>query len=193
MARQTDQSVCWYIRDIKNTRTSILEHAKLITIELGEVPSLNAVAKAAGVSKGGLIHHFPSRQALLEALVKQAIDEVDLALDVAVEQGTLLRTWLDLSVPHPSESALFRSLATTFFAVSSHQASITNLVADANRRWESALEGDLGSADLARVARLLADGLLLGAIGGTITEQNADEHVTAAHSALIVLRADTQP
>ena len=172
------------------TRASILEHAKLITIELGELPSLNDVANAAGVSKGGLMHHFPSRQAMLEALVKQAIEEVDLALDTAAQEDTLLRTWLDLSVPHPSETALFRSLATAFFAASSSQGPMTKLVADANERWESILTLHLGGADLARVARLLADGLLLGSIAGTITPQNADEHVATAHRALIALRGD---
>lgn len=34
--------------------------------------SLNAVAREAGVSKGGLLHHFPNKQALIFALVRPA-------------------------------------------------------------------------------------------------------------------------
>lgn len=34
--------------------------------------SLQAVAARAGLSKGGLMHHFPTRQALVEALVERA-------------------------------------------------------------------------------------------------------------------------
>ena len=36
--------------------------------------TLDAVAARAGVSKGGLLHHFPTKMALLEAMVKRQID-----------------------------------------------------------------------------------------------------------------------
>ncbi len=36
--------------------------------------SLSAVAAEAGVSKGGLLHHFPSKEALLRGLSENLID-----------------------------------------------------------------------------------------------------------------------
>ena len=52
----------------------ILESAERVVASNG-VPglTLDAVAKHAGVSKGGLLHHFPSKNALLSALVKQHV------------------------------------------------------------------------------------------------------------------------
>lgn len=39
--------------------------------------SLDAVAKEAGVSKGGLIHHFPSKDALLTAVAQNAVSQFE--------------------------------------------------------------------------------------------------------------------
>ncbi len=37
--------------------------------------TLDAVARRAGVSKGGLLHHFPTKNALLSALINRHVDE----------------------------------------------------------------------------------------------------------------------
>lgn len=51
------------------TRQQLLDVAAGLALESGVgALTLNAVAKAAGVSKGGLLHHFPSKRALLEGL-----------------------------------------------------------------------------------------------------------------------------
>lgn len=45
--------------------------------------TLDAVAKEAGVGKGGLLHHFPSKDALVEAVLRR-LSGVALALNAAV-------------------------------------------------------------------------------------------------------------
>src|SRR5690606_33577294 len=42
--------------------------------------SLDSVAKRAGVSKGGLLYNFPTKAALLEALVAKHLESVELGL-----------------------------------------------------------------------------------------------------------------
>lgn len=39
--------------------------------------TLDAVASTAGISKGGLIHHFPSKRALLEAVVRREVSQFE--------------------------------------------------------------------------------------------------------------------
>jgi AcrR family transcriptional regulator len=39
--------------------------------------TLDAVAKSAGVSKGGLLYHFPSKEALLEGMLARHFEQVD--------------------------------------------------------------------------------------------------------------------
>jgi len=49
--------------------------------------NLNAVADAAGVTKGGLYHHFPSKNALVEALFDNAIVWLDRHIDHSLSTG----------------------------------------------------------------------------------------------------------
>lgn len=43
--------------------------------------TVDAVAKAAGVTKGGLFHHFPSKQALIDGVLDAMIETVDATVD----------------------------------------------------------------------------------------------------------------
>lgn len=50
-------------------RSQLICVAARLSVEKGlHALTLDAVAREAGVSKGGLLHHFPTKQALLEAL-----------------------------------------------------------------------------------------------------------------------------
>ncbi len=56
------------------TRRALLNAAEKAVKQLGSAFSLDAVARTAGVSKGGLLHHFCSHDALLTALVESWMD-----------------------------------------------------------------------------------------------------------------------
>lgn len=54
---------------------AIVDAAEAVVIEAGAAHmTLDAVAAKAGVSKGGLLHHFPTKAALLEAMISQLIE-----------------------------------------------------------------------------------------------------------------------
>ena len=56
----------------------LLDAAERVVVEVGAAHlTLNAVARAAGVSKGGLLYHFPSKEVLLQAMVERHNREVD--------------------------------------------------------------------------------------------------------------------
>lgn len=62
--------------------------------------SLDTVAQEAGVSKGGLIHHFPSKEALLIAVTKQIVTDFEervregMAQEAAGTPGRMLRSYI---------------------------------------------------------------------------------------------------
>ena len=57
-----------------NSYEHILDAAEEIVIEVGASHmTLDAVAKKAGISKGGLIYNFPSKKALLQAMIHRLI------------------------------------------------------------------------------------------------------------------------
>lgn len=75
-------------RDSGDTRRRILDAAETLARRLGPGHlSLDAVAAEAGVSKGGLLYHFPSKVQLFEALVTNHLDQLDHALRTEEETG----------------------------------------------------------------------------------------------------------
>lgn len=47
--------------------------------------SIQDIADAAGVTKGGLFHHFPSKRHLIEAIVADLLGRIDAAIDALME------------------------------------------------------------------------------------------------------------
>lgn len=55
----------------------ILEAAAQIVADQGAAHlTIDAVAAAAGISKGGVLYHFPSKQALLEGMLERLLEEI---------------------------------------------------------------------------------------------------------------------
>lgn len=56
-----------------STRELLVSTALAILTEGEEILTMDAVVKRSGISKGGLVHHFPTKEALLEAAVEESI------------------------------------------------------------------------------------------------------------------------
>jgi AcrR family transcriptional regulator len=63
---------------LRSARDRLLDAAERVVVESGATHlTLDAVAKSAGVSKGGLLYHFPSKEALLESMLSRHFKDVD--------------------------------------------------------------------------------------------------------------------
>jgi AcrR family transcriptional regulator len=150
-----------------DARAHILETMRLLTIRAGALPSMDAVAKAAGVSKGGLTHHFPSRPALLSALVETVGERTTETFDRARASAPVSRAYLETSVPDSGELDDFFVLFTCYQALRaagiqgdpSFDAFIAAITRD--------LTAELGDPFQALIVRLVGDGLLLNSVMGT--------------------------
>lgn len=151
-------------------RDHVLATARTLTIATGVVPSLNAVVAAAGVSKGGLMHHFPTRTDLIVGLARMSLDEIDAAMTDAAARGDAAPTWLRLSRPDASERALLQALAVSFRSSDPKSAVLLDEARSALARWERMIEEEVGDAMRARVIRLVGDGLVANAIAGVEPE-----------------------
>lgn len=82
-----------------SARDKILAAAVEISHENGAANlSLDAVAARAGVSKGGLLYHFPTKAALMRAMVATFVARVEADLDdTAKNGGNLLAAFVGLT------------------------------------------------------------------------------------------------
>jgi AcrR family transcriptional regulator len=73
------------------TRESLLNAAGEVVLRSGaDALTLESVAKEAGVSKGGLLYHFPNKEALLTSMVTNLIAEFEQLLEIElVREGDL--------------------------------------------------------------------------------------------------------
>lgn len=72
-----------------DTRTRILDTALSLFTEHGFVgTSLQQIADSAGLTKAALYYHFSSKDDLLEALVKPAVNDLEHLLDAYADSGT---------------------------------------------------------------------------------------------------------
>jgi AcrR family transcriptional regulator len=71
----------------QNSKEIILDAAEQVVINAGAGNlTLDAVAAAAGVSKGGLLYNFPTKEALLQGLVERLHQQFDQALQAAITE-----------------------------------------------------------------------------------------------------------
>jgi AcrR family transcriptional regulator len=100
----------------KSGRVRVLQAAYRVAERHGVCAlTLDAVAVEAGVSKGGLLYHFPSKEALVEAMVDDLCEQftaaVDLAADLdAEESGRPARAYLAASIGEPGSPSRWLAL-----------------------------------------------------------------------------------
>ena len=89
--------------DAKRNRGRILEVAKGAFTRHGADASLDDIAKRAGVGAGTLYRHFPTRDALIEAVYRSEVEKLAAAAHgfaVAMSPVEALRAWLLLFVDY---------------------------------------------------------------------------------------------
>ena len=141
------------------TRDRILDAFVGVLIDQGErAATLDAVAAAAGLSKGGLLYHFASKEALadgliarLRALVVVDIDNIRSAPAGVVDY--LIRT--SVSEGTPLDRAI---VAVARLAQGSHPAA-NQALADIRQQWLAVVEEAVGDPDTAEAIMLISDGL----------------------------------
>jgi AcrR family transcriptional regulator len=89
--------------DAERNRVLLLETAKAAFAEKGSGASLDEIARTAGVGAGTLYRHFPTRDALIEAVYRNETEQLVAAANRLAETHSpisALREWLLLFVDH---------------------------------------------------------------------------------------------
>jgi len=89
--------------DAQRNRERLLEVAKEAFTRFGANASLDDIAKQAGVGAGTLYRHFPTREALIEAVYRTEVDKIAAAeahLSTELPPVEALRAWMLLFIDY---------------------------------------------------------------------------------------------
>ncbi|KSU64224.1 TetR/AcrR family transcriptional regulator [Arthrobacter sp. NIO-1057] len=143
-------------------RGKVLDAYISLLCEEGErAATLDATAARAGVSKGGLLYHFASKEALAEAVINASEEHVvrDIeAMDNAKEGASayFIRTSAEVDTELDRHLVALHRLA---------QAGVTNAadkIESTNERWYRCILKEVGNKDLAHLFMLAGEGLYAG-------------------------------
>lgn len=82
-----------------NAKAELLRAAAQVVLTRGSGSlTLDAVAGEAGISKGGLLYHFPSKKALIAGMVSQAVVGFERALAAAELSGDWLEGFVEATL-----------------------------------------------------------------------------------------------
>lgn len=147
-----------------SARDRVLEAFEELLITEGErAATLDAVAARAEVSKGGLLYHFRSKEALVEGLLDRLADlaEADAQVMASDPRGPAAH-YVDTSVY--GESPLDRALVAAARLALDAYPQAREAMQAIHRRWYTMILEEVGDRAVARAIVLLGDGLYYNAV-----------------------------
>jgi AcrR family transcriptional regulator len=153
------------------TRTRVLHAAGRVVLEQGvRGLTLAAVARAAGVSKGGLLYHFASKDALLTAMVGEFVrlieDRMAEAMAADDAPGRWTRAYLEAATVDRSGDDPMDRLATAMLAAGAEDRALLEPLYARQADWQARQRDDGIDPAVAATVRLAADGLWMNDLFG---------------------------
>ncbi len=172
------------------TRKALLDAANRIVQKYGvEHLTLELTAEEAGISKGGLLYHFPTKEALIKGMIQYYLDRFTTDFNATAEEeglstpGRWTRAYLNTTYEdnqrNPSmSSGLLAAVATNPALLSPMQQTFGE--------WVKLLEKDGIDSTTAQIVRLAVDGLWMVELFGLAPpEPETRQKVFAALNAMI--------
>ena len=168
----------------QETRARLIQAAiDLVVAEGAAHLTLDAVARAAQVSKGGLLHHFPSKEALLRGIAERAEQlwrerfAHELAQEPEGQPGRWSRAYIRATFDRRAEETLLMQALTRVIAI--YPALMESWREVYEKAWEQLTDDDLPEAR-ALTIQVACDGIWLGEVAGLpLIPDNLRAHVRA--------------
>lgn len=150
-------------------RERILDAAQRVARELGAARlTLDVVAHTAGVSKGGLLYHFPTKEALIAALAGEYVTSMDRCVTHALAQQGNAEADLSLELQahingllHGESRSRIESLGAALVVAAANDMNSLKVIRDKLQRQNERLAAAGERYAAATVILLAIDGLIL--------------------------------
>lgn len=152
-------------RGSAGTRKRLLDAAERLVLGEGAGKlTLDAVAREAGVSKGGLLYHFPSKDALVAEMVEHlAVERFERELERKIEgsdeaDGSWVRAYVEATF-EPEDHDRNLAVQSGLFAAVANDPALLDPLRERYGALQERAENDGVDPALATIARLASDGL----------------------------------
>ena len=142
-----------------HARENVLDAFQALLIDEGErAATMDATARTAGVSKGGLLYHFGSKDALAAGVIERlgVLVDVDIEAITTAEEGAVAY-FLRSSVMQ--DDPLDRTIIATSRLAQGGNAAAAAALRQVRVRWEDALRPHVRDATALDLVMLVSDGL----------------------------------
>jgi AcrR family transcriptional regulator len=153
-----------------DTKTAILEAAGRVVLARSVAGlTLEAVAAETGLSKGGLLYHFATKEALLGAMVDRLVEVTEQRIEAHREHDTSRGNWVRgyleaCALDDASENDPTGRLAVALLAAGATEPELIASLRARQDHWREMLSRDGIDPVLALIVRLAADGLWMNDI-----------------------------
>jgi AcrR family transcriptional regulator len=151
---------------VSPARERILEAAERVVGDVGAARmTLDGVAQSAGVSKGGLLYHFPSKESLLGALAKRYVegmmDCIEDARDGMAEGSSRDLRACIVGVLQQQPRSKVIAMGAALFAAAANDLSLLEVIRERTAEYMQQLEVNSTDFSRAAIVTLAIDGLIL--------------------------------
>jgi AcrR family transcriptional regulator len=152
-----------------SARDRILAASEKLVAEHGtSALTFENISQATGISRGGVLHHFRSKEALIEAMIQRFVAKMDDAFAAKIEAdpepvGRSTRAYVRASFEEANDASqgmqrLASALLATLYIAPEQMRPLTQQHA----RYQDLVEGDGLDPVMATIVRLAVEGLWLG-------------------------------
>lgn len=145
-----------------NRKVEILHAASKIVSERGIFNlTLEATALEAGISKGGLLYHFPSKEALVKGMVEHLAENyrekiATKADECHEEKGKWIKSYVDVTFNNPYQN---KDMHAGLLAAKAVNQELLKPIQDLYTKWQEEIENDGIDPIKATIIRLATDGI----------------------------------
>lgn len=151
------------------TREVLLRAASQVVIDKGvEALTLDAVAQQAGVSKGGLLYHFPNKDALIGSMVEQLIQDFETVLQTEFDQddapgtpGQWVRAYIRATLRFSKQTL---ALIARLTSIAVHSPDLLEAAKVYDQQWRQRVETSGIDPTKTTIILLATDGLWLSEV-----------------------------
>ena len=182
-------------RSADETRALILASAARLIGRHGTAVPVTDIAADAGVSKGGLLYHYPTKEALLDGLARDVMGRFRSQVELAAEEepegtpGRLTRAYVRVSFADAGDVVELRD-AIGLAANLMFEPGLERLAQEDAARWRAALTDAGLDPALTRLVIAATDGSNTGPLWGAVLTQ-ADRDALEADLIALTRRDDS--